>query len=219
VSVTVESVRAALAAEDYGDRLIAVNQLRQLEPAVAFELLQTVVQDSNPRVRYAAVSQMSSLGSQNRELSLNILRNCLGDSETDVRAAAADALGALKLREAYTELEQLYHGSTDWMLQFSIVAALGELGAPESYPLLLEALSTGEDLLKLAAIGSLGELGDSRAVPVLASFISHPDWQVRHRVAQALMRLGGEAVQPMLARLAEDDIPQVAEAATTPIHP
>lgn len=218
MSISVEAVKANLASADYGDRLQGVNQLRQLDPAVAFELLVIATADANPRVRYAAVSQMSSLGTQDLNRSLDLLRNCLRtDSESDVRAAAADAVGGLKLQEVFPDLQELYHNSTDWILRLSIVAALGELGATQAFDILAEALTASDDLLKLAAIGSLGELGDLRAVALLIPFVDDPDWQVRHRVAIALQHLGGEQAQPLLALLAKDSMDQVAAAATQPI--
>jgi HEAT repeat protein len=161
---------------------------------------------------------MGSLGQQDLALSLQILKNCLhNDPEMDVKAAAADAIGALGLRDAYDDLLTLYQSNTDWVLRLSVIATLGELGEPRAYDLLVEALDSPEDLLKLAAVGALGDLGDHRAVPLLAPFIQTPDWQVRQRAAQSLYRLyclGAEAAQPLLATLAQDTSQQVVDAAT-----
>jgi HEAT repeat protein len=214
MEVTSESVKQALSSADFGDRLRAVNALRQLTPAVAFELLQVGIADSNARVRYAAVSQLSTLGQQNLDLSLEILRDRLvNDPESDVQAAAADALGGLKLTAAFEDLETLFRQTSEWLLQFSIIATLGELGDQRAYDLLVETIREGQDLLQLAAIGSLGELGDRRAIPVLASFRSHPDWQIRHRVAQSLTQLGGDEIRALLEPMTQDSVAPVAEAA------
>jgi HEAT repeat protein len=160
---------------------------------------------------------MSSLGTQDLGRSLEILRNCiLTDSESDVRAAAADSVGGLKLQEVFPDLLELYNHTSDWVLRLSIIAALGELGAPQAFDILVEALDTSDDLLKLAAIGSLGELGDGRALPFLAPFVSDPDWQVRQRLAIALQHLGGDQAQILLATLAQDSDAQVAAAASIP---
>jgi HEAT repeat protein len=59
MSVTPESVKELLRSDDFGQRLSAVNQLRQLDPAIAFELIQPAIADQSVRVRYAAVSQMA----------------------------------------------------------------------------------------------------------------------------------------------------------------
>ncbi|HEY9608905.1 phycobilisome degradation protein NblB [Allocoleopsis sp.] len=214
MSVTRESVQELLSSEDFGQRISGVNQLRQLEPAVAFELIQPVVTDANTRVRYAAVSQLDTLGSQDLQTTLTILRDrLLNDQEPDVQAAAADALGALKLTEAYEDIQQLYHQTSEWLVQFSIIAALGEMGDPRSFELLQEALNSETTLVQTAAISSLGELGDVRAVPLLIPFATDSDWQIRFRVAQALSRLGGVDAHSTLETLTKDENQEVAKEA------
>jgi HEAT repeat protein len=214
MSITPESVKQLLSSEDLGDRLRAVNQIRQLEPAIGFELIQSAIGDQNSRVRYSAVSQMDTLGTQDLQLSLDILRDrLLHDSEVDVQAAAADCLGALKLREAFEDLQQLYHTTTEWLIQFSIIATLGELGDPRAFELLKEALSSENELVQTAAISSLGDLGDLQAVPLLAPYATNPDWQIRYRLVQALARLGNAEAKSILETLADDEVEAIANEA------
>ncbi len=219
MSVTRESVQQLLSSEDFGQRISGVNQLRQLEPSVAFELIQPVVTDTNTRVRYAAVSQLDTLGGQDLQATLTMLRDRLvNDSEPDVQAAAADALGALKLTEAYEDLQQLYRQTPEWLVQFSIIAALGELGDPRSFELLEEALNSSISLVQTAAISSLGELGDVRAVPLLTPYATNPDWQIRYRLVQALSRLGGAEAQATLEALTKDEKAEVAQEAQASLN-
>jgi HEAT repeat protein len=214
METTPESTAAQLASADYGERLSGLNSLRQIDPAAAFALIQPVLADPNVRVRYAAVSQLATLGTQDPQAALVVLRDrLLNDPEADVKAAAADALGALQLREAFPELNAAYHATTDWLIQFSIVAALGELGAPDGVELLTEALASPVELVQTTAITALGELGDPRAVELVLPFAQSEDWQVRYRVAQTLSRFSGEAVTAALAILAQDSEAAVAEAA------
>ena len=211
MNITPESVEQLLNSEDFGDRLRGVNQLRQLEPAIAYKLIQSAIGDKNVRVRYAAVSQMSTLGTQNLSNALEVLLESLrNDPEPDVKAAAADALGGLKLTEALEDLQQLYNNTSEWLIQLSIVAALGEMGDPKAFPILEKALNSEHELIQTMAIGALGELGDKRALPLLLPYVSNADWQVRYRVAQALVRLGGEEAEPALEILAKDEVEQVA---------
>ncbi len=214
MSITPESVNQLLQSEDLGDRIRGLNQLRQIEPEAAFELIQPLVTDPNTRVRYAAISQLDTLGQQDLALSLALLRDrLLNDPEPDVQAAAADAIGGLKLTEAYDDLEKLYHQTTEWLIQFSIIAALGELGEPRGFDLLQEALNSDKDLMQTVAISALGELGDVRAVPLLIPFANHEDWQIRYRLVQALGRLGGSEAHSVLEQLAEDEVEQIAREA------
>lgn len=214
MNVTFDAVSERLSSEDYGDRLSAVNQIRYLDTPQAFELLQRAIADQNPRVRYAAVSQLSSVGYHDRETSRTILEQALlRDSDMDVRAAAADSVGALKLTEAFEAMETLYRETDEWLVQFSIVAALGELGDPRGYSILVEALESENELIRTVAIGSLGELKDQRAVPHLITYVDSSDWQIRHRVAQALGQIGGEQTRSPLETLSKDDVDQVAQEA------
>jgi HEAT repeat protein len=215
MTITPESVAQALQSEDLGDRISAVNQLRYLPAEAAFKLLQTAIQDVNPRVRYAAVSQMGTLGQTDRAASLVILRDCLyQDKEIDVKAAAADAIGALQLTEAFPDLEACYQQVNDWLLRMSIVSTLGELGDPRGFDLLQQALSSPEGLVQGAAIGSLGELKNPAAVALIRPFATHEDWQIRYRVAQALGNLGGTEAKIILETLKHDSAEPVAEMAT-----
>ncbi len=214
MNITPESVKELLHSENFGDRIRGLNQLRQLEPKIAFELIEPMVTDNNTRVRYAAVSQFDTLGTTDLSKALAILRDRLfNDPEPDVQAAAADAIGGLQLTEAFDDLNALYHETTEWLIQFSIVAALGELGEPRGFELLKEALHSDNNLLQTAAIGSFGELGDERAIPLLIPFAEDEDWQVRYRLVQALGKLGGDRAHATIAKLVDDEIPQVAQEA------
>ncbi|KOR36005.1 phycocyanin alpha phycocyanobilin lyase [Planktothricoides sp. SR001] len=214
MTITPESIQQQLQSENVGDRLRAVNDLRHLDPAIAFQLIQTAIKDQSARVRYAAVSQMTSLGEQDRETALTVLRDRLhNDSEADVQAAAADALAALKLTEAFDDLRQQYETTKEWLVKFSIVAALGEMGDPRSFEVLEDALLNGEQLVKTVAISALGELGDRRAIALLLPYATDPDWQIRHRLTQALGTLGGAEVRATLEQLASDEMEIVAQSA------
>lgn len=214
MTITPESVKQLLHSENFGDRIRGINELKNLEQEIAYELIQPILKDENVRVRYAAVSQLDSLGLANRQQSLELLLDILyNDPEADVRAAAADTIAGLKLTEAFPDLKKVYEETSEWLIQFSIIAALGELGNPEALEVLTEALAGDNSLLQTTAISALGELGDTRAIDVLLPFVENPDWQIRHRLAQALGKLGGEKSQEALEKLAEDDLEIVAQEA------
>ena len=214
MSITPESVQELLSSEDFGDRLRAVNQFRQLEEPIAFELAQRAMIDKNARVRYTAVCQMATLGTQDLKKSLELLRDSLhNDPEMDVQAAAADAIGGLKLREAFDDLREVYDKTSEWLVKLSIVAVLGEMGEPRAFELLEEALNSDNELIKTVAINALGELGDIRAIALLSPYATNSDWQIRYRVVQALTRLGGSDSLPLLQQLSQDQVEQVAQEA------
>jgi HEAT repeat protein len=214
MNITPESVQELLNSEDFGERIRGLNQLRQIDLKTAFDLVQPMITDNNTRVRYAAVSQLDTLGVIDKDTALKLLRDRLfNDPEADVQAAAADAIGGLKLTEAFEDLNGVYHNTSEWLVQFSIIAALGELGEPQSFTLLKEALHSNNNLLQTAAIGSMGELGDPQAIELLKNFAEHEDWQIRFRLVQALGRLGGEEAKAIITKLVDDESEQVAREA------
>jgi HEAT repeat protein len=209
-----ESIIALVNSENKGDRIKALNMVRELEPAIAFGYIKQLVTDHNTRVRYAAVSQLATLGGVDLAESSTILRDRLvNDPEPDVQAAAADAIGALKLTAAFDDLQHLYETTSEWLIQFSIIAALGELGEPRGLGLLQTALTSETALVQTAAIGAIGELGDPNGVESIIPFVTHPDWQIRYQLARSLRALGGDLADRNLAILATDSIEQVANEA------
>ncbi len=203
-----------LNSENFGDRIKGINLLRNIDPATAFELIRPLCQDSNTRVRYAAVSQVSTLGAQDLSVAQGLLKTALADSEPDVQAAAADSIGALKLTEAFTDLQTLYQTTPEWLVQMSIVACLGEMGDPRAFDLLQTALEEGNSLVSVSAIGALGELQDERAIPLLIPYADSDDWQIRHRLAQALGHFAQHPdAKKALETLSADESALVAETA------
>jgi len=214
--VDTTGIQQLLTSAEVGDRLQGLNQLRSLDPQMAFPLIAPLIQDQNARIRYAAVSQVATLGRVNLPQAQELLRDrLLNDSETDVRAAAADAMAALQVPFALEDLETAYRSTEDWLLQFSIIAALGALANPAAVSLLKEALNSPQELVMLAAIGSLGELRQPDTVALLRPFVDYPDWQVRHRLAIALGQIGTPEAKELLEQLQTDSAQAVAAAAQT----
>jgi HEAT repeat protein len=214
MSEILDGFKERLTSDDLGVRMKALGDSRNLDISERFVLAALAASDKNARIRYDAVSQMSTIGTQDLEKSLSILSDrLLNDPENDVRAAAADSIGALKLTDAFDSLKQAYLTTNDWVMQFSVIAALGELGEPRGLELLASALTNSNDLVKIAAIGALGDLGNLAAIDLLLPFVESTDWQIRHRVAQSLGQLGGDLAKAALKQLAQDQVDQVAENA------
>lgn len=76
-----------------------------------------------------------------------------------------------------------------YIVQISIVQALGNLRATESFDSLIAILRSTEEThstLRLTVITALGALGDPRAVPILMAFMEDPDAHVSKRASAAL---------------------------------
>jgi len=220
MSDTLASIQALLNSENFSDKVRGLNQLRALEPAEAFPLLKPLVNDPNPRIRYAAVSQLDPMGNADLEQSLELLRDRLfNDPEIDVQSVAADVIGGLKLTAAYPDLRKAYEETPEWLLQMSIVATLGEMGDSRGFDLLKIALGSDNSLIRTAAISALGELGNPEAFPLLVPLAEDEDWQVRYRLALAVGHLDHPDRQSLLEQLAGDKAEQVASTAQELLTP
>lgn len=209
-----ESLRQQLQSSDVGDRLRAINLIRNLPSHDAVMLLLHAAQDSSARVRYAALSQLGGHPIPDATQVLPTLRQALlSDPEVDVRAAAAACLGDLKDPTVLPDLLAAFERETEWLLQFSVIAALGELGDVGAFDALVSALSHENDLIRTAAAAALGDLGDPRAIPYLEPLINDPDWQLRFRVCLSLGHIDDAATQPLLAQMAQDPNEHVAQEA------
>lgn len=79
-----------------------------------------------------------------------------------------------------------------YIVQISIVQALGKMRAQESYDCLIALLKQTEEsgsTLRLTVITALGALGDPRAMPILMAFVDDPDSHVSKRAFNALETL------------------------------
>jgi HEAT repeat protein len=209
-----DTIQALLNSDNFSDKVRGLNQLRQLDPAIAFPLLKPLVNDPNPRIRYAAVSQLDPAGQGNLDEALELLRDRLfNDPEIDVQSVAADVIGGLKLTAAYPDLQRAYEQTPEWLLQMSIVATLGEMGDRRGFDLLKIALTSENSLIRTAAISALGELGNPDALALLAPLIQDEDWQVRYRLAQAIAQLQHPDSPTLLQQLATDEVEQVSATA------
>jgi HEAT repeat protein len=214
MSATPESVQELLSSDSFSDRVRGLNQLRQIEPKLAFEMVKPLIKDPNPRIRYSAVSQLDPIGNENPAEALALLRDRLfNDSEVDVQSVAADVIGGLKLTEAYEDLQKVYETTSEWLLQMSIIATLGEMGDARGFDLLKIALNSENSLIRTAAISSLGDLQISDALPLLLPLATDEDWQVRFRLAIALGNFEKDKVEKVLTELAQDPFEQVAQTA------
>ncbi len=215
MSITPESVQQLINSENFGDRIKGINQLRHLPRDVSFAILEPLLKDENARIRYAAVSQLDTLGQSDLNKTLELLRDRLyNDSEVDVQAAAADVIGGLKLTEAYGDLEKVYYSTSEWLIQMSIIASLGEFGDSRGFTLLADALNSDNPLVKTAAVSSLGELKDPRAIPLLLPLAQDPDWQIRYRLVQSISHLGvTPEARSTLEVLAKDAVEAIASSA------
>jgi HEAT repeat protein len=117
----------------------------------------------------------------------------------------ADALGALRAREAVTLLQDLLAKSTDGYTQVAAVDALGRIGDPAAVDRLV-AVATGEGVEPFTAkkaLVALGLIGDARAAPAVMKmlFEERPGVSYFPEAAFAVTQIGAPMAPALLAVL------------------
>jgi HEAT repeat protein len=116
----------------------------------------------------------------------------------------ADALGALRAREAVPALKELV-GSPDRFVQVAAVDALGRIGDPAAVDT-LAAVATGEGVEPFTAkkaLFALGRIGDQRAAPTVLKmlFEERPGVSFFPEAAFAVTQIGAPMAGALLAIL------------------
>jgi HEAT repeat protein len=193
-AASADSDEDLLASPDFVKRMRGVNEVRtrcSTASEIIGLLVPLIAADSNPQVRYVAVSQVAGLNADevSAEDGKRVLDVCLSmlskDTDPSCQAGAADAIAALKLRDGFDALVDAFNSTSDWMLRFTIASGIGVLDHPRSFEFLTAVLEAaqpeGDELLITATIGALADLGTVEALPIVGKYLDHPDVSVKER--------------------------------------
>ena len=152
--------------------------------------------------RISAVLGLGSGSKRVQELSLKflgaegknreeVLISALKDEDSDVREAAAKALGKIKDPRAVEPLISALKDE-DSDVREAAAKALGEIKDPRAVEPLISALKDVNWRVRDAAAEALGEIKDPRAVEPLISALKDVDVLVREAAAKALRKITGQ---------------------------
>jgi HEAT repeat protein len=113
----------------------------------------------------------------------------LDDSQPEVRAAAAQALGMLALSPLSRALAQALRKEVSPLVRSSMIQALGRLGNAMSVPILLELLRRDSRSVQIEILNALALFSDPRLADHIAPFRASPDPELRDAAERALRRL------------------------------
>lgn len=179
------------------------------------ELLETdpesFLDHERPQIRRMAVVRIAQQPPGDREIAL-LGRTLTDDPDPEVRAEAAEALGAAGAR--VVDLLLRAGDDSEARVVEAVITALGRVGDARAVGWLIEtARGAAETLVREAAVAALGEIGEERAVPVLLELLKEGPPQVRRRAVVALTVFDDPRVEPAIAAARLDRNPMVKEAA------
>ena len=155
--------------------------------------------DPDRRVRRSAVEALVTRGSQVLETLFELLQ----DTDSQVRYAAAEALGRIGSTRAVPALCAAL-GDADHEVRMGAVLALRALRDWRAVEPLVATLRDPDEWVGDAAAEALGQLGDPRAVPGLIAALDGP-WMRRYSATVALGELGDPRAAEALIGVLRDD--------------
>jgi HEAT repeat protein len=234
VPVLLETVRATRT-EDSDVREIALRALARIaDPAAVEPLIQALttadawlaprIADILTRHGEAAVDPLIAvlgdsarqparawaanvLGEVRAQRAFPTLVRVLNDTDDEVRAKAATALGRLGDRRAVGYLLERLITDTAPFVRLRIASSLGQFGSPEVTDWLVRALGDSAWWVRMRSIEALEQIGAAAEGPLLVA-LDDSDSEIRGRAAAALERIG---VPDNLIRMIESG-EQLAEA-------
>ena len=138
----------------------------------------------------------------------------LDDPDSEVRNAAAHALGEMQDTAAVLALMRALTEDRDAEVRATAAYSLGQLESRRAVPALGQALSRDPAAeVRNRAAWALGQIEDATAVDALVAGLGDDDAEVRNRVAWALGQIESPAAVPGLVGALRDPVPGVRERA------
>lgn len=179
-------------------RLKAVSAFRKFRSASAVTPLLLLLDDGNVQIRQRAVDALGEIG--NLAALDRLIVTLRADSATEVRMAAAKALGQFKSPKALKSLEEAL--DDDLTVRCRAISALGDIGDASSLPALLAMLKDPTPEVRYHASQSLAEIGHQNSRKPLEELLGDDNAMVRRGAAKALIKLGDPRGEALLEQAA-----------------
>ncbi len=153
--------------------------------SVNTEFLSRALAHESPHVRRVALEALVSCGHAS---STDMALFALTDEESEVRHAAARALGRASDTNAIERLIDIIHESDDIELIVTAIRALGESDDTRALPVLRPVARSGSPIVAVAAVEAIAQIHDSRRIDALIDSLAHNDVEVVKASLQMLAR-------------------------------
>lgn len=167
-------------------RIAALSALTRLKDKRATAGLIRLLDDPDARIRQKVLDGLAQPG--NTESLSEIAQLLTSDRDTQVRSAAARALGTIGSRRAIDPLSNALYDESPVRCQ--AVIALGKIGGSEVIPHLHDRLRDSAPEVRYNAVTGLGELQSRESVPAIRDLIEDPEEMVQRAVRRVLADLG-----------------------------
>ena len=172
--------------------------IRADESLITELISRTAGRDHSARVHI--INILAKFSTQEVMLTLETL---LKDANRQVRGAALDALGEMKI-DLNLELISSLLLDTDLDVQSKAADLLIKMRHPETCKYLVGVLQDESEYTRRVAVEVLNEIADPTSIKYLLVAIGDSDWWVRSRACDALATIGGPKVLQAIMELIRD---------------
>ncbi|MEL6440480.1 MAG: HEAT repeat domain-containing protein [Cyanobacteria bacterium J06621_8] len=209
-----QQIKAYIDSPDPQHRIKAITELRNYEPSLVVPLLKRRMYDQEFVIRsFVAMG----LGYKQTDEGFKLLKNLMEqDSDYNVRAEASNSLAKYGAA-AIPHLVKLFQQDTNWLVRYSILAAIDLTQHPEAALELADLGLRGDsEVVMEAAIAILGQLTqtpqEAAALDLLLAAAKSEEATVRAQVARILSCFDNPRAQAALSNLRQDGDYQVVAA-------
>mmetsp|Transcript_81668 Transcript_81668/g.239771 ORF Transcript_81668/g.239771 Transcript_81668/m.239771 type:complete len:573 (-) Transcript_81668:240-1958(-) len=162
----------------------------------AADVAQMLTANTDPEVLAAALESLGNMGQAAADYSSDIAPY-LQSSNSDVRAAAATALGMFGASSApfAGTLTQMMKADPDEGAKCAAIGAIGQIGEESQAGPIVELLSSKSPVVVAAAVQALGELGTAGEAQAAGIAKKLDDPEVRYAAMCALSNLGESTIE------------------------
>ncbi|MBI4681976.1 MAG: HEAT repeat domain-containing protein [Nitrospirae bacterium] len=186
-------------------RNTAILILREMG-TITVPLLQILLNDRDDDVRKFALDLIHDI--QQCSYPEKLVEMLTGDTNANVRAAAAKTIGRLQLKKALPQLTAALKDE-EWVC-FSALEALIDLKEEEAISSIVDLLNSPSETIRYAAIEALGKIGSHNAVQSISDHISRAEGFEKKAAIRSLVQIGTVPSMPgvsdaLIDMLADDD--------------
>lgn len=138
------------------------------------------------------------------DVAVSPLAEAYRGTDTGGKAIIAQVLGFIRLPKSAEAIVELLGDETVPDLRNGLLSALGKTGQISAFPVLRDALNSGEVGEKIVAATALGVLGSPQAVPTLTAALEHFHPKVKQAAVSALGRLNAQEAAVTLMNMLGD---------------
>jgi HEAT repeat protein len=159
------------------------------------------------------VRTMAALGNSGSKLAVAPLTAALNDSRSEVRAAAAEALGKINDPGSVAAIKPLLKDRNAFV-RIQAAGALARMGDLSGLPMLEQLMADPSPEMRLSAVEALAGNPDANWTATVRDLTTVPNPEVQARAARLLGPHDPEAARRVLESLAADENPAIRELAS-----